>query len=122
LLELVGLLDKFASQEFNLPLLSLFFHLVSFVPGLVYLIIDLLEAGGLLLNGGVKLHSVLGGVLQGLLQVRNLSRQLPLGGLVLGVFLLDLREVLELDGFSFEDSSFHVLDHLLLLLPQLFVP
>jgi hypothetical protein len=56
-----------------------------------------------------------------LLQVSDLSGELALGRLILSVLLLDLGEVLELDGFSLEDSTLHILDHLLLLLAELFV-
>lgn len=37
---------------------------------------------------------------------------------ILGVLLLDLREVLELDGLPLEDVPLHVLDELLLLLAE----
>ena len=40
---------------------------------------------------------------------------------VLSILLLDLGQVFQLDGFTLENSSFHVFDHLLLLLAELVV-
>ena len=55
---------------------------------------------------------------QVLLQVRDLARQFALAGAVLRILLLDLGQVLELDGLALEDTSLHVLDQLLLLLSE----
>ena len=57
-------------------------------------------------------------MLEVLLQVGDLAGKLSLGGTVLGVFLLDLWHVLELDGLTFEDSTLHVLYQTLLLLAE----
>lgn len=58
---------------------------------------------------------------QGLLEVGDLAGKLALGRFVLSILLLNLRLVLELDGLLLEDSTLHVLDHLLLLLAELVV-
>lgn len=61
-------------------------------------------------------------MLERLFQVGNLAGKLTLRRFVLGVLLLDLGKVLHLDRLSLEDAALHVLDHLFLLLAQLFVP
>ena len=60
-------------------------------------------------------------MVQGLLQVGDLARQLALGRLILGVLLLNLWQVLKLNGFPFENGPLHIFNHLLLLLPKLLV-
>lgn len=44
-----------------------------------------------------------------------------MGRSVFGVFLLDLGQVFQLDSFTFEDGTFHILDHLFLFLAELVV-
>merc|ERR1712060_260333 len=51
-----------------------------------------------------------------LLEVSNLTGELALRRAVLSVPLFDLGKVLELDGLTLEDVTFHVLDQLLLFL------
>ena len=73
------------------------------------------------LNGCIELHGLLSCVLQVLLEVSDLTRKLALRGTILSVLLLDLREVLELDSLSLEDTPLHILDQLLLLLTEEFI-
>lgn len=61
---------------------------------------------------------MLGRVPQVLLEVGDLARELALGGAILCVLLLDLREVLELDSLTLEHATLHILDQLLLLLAE----
>jgi len=85
------------------------------------LTIDVLELSKSLIDRGIELHGVLGCVLQCLLKVRNLTRELALRRLVLGILLLDLWQVFQLNCFSLEHRSLHILDHLLLLLSKLLI-
>ena len=80
--------------------------------------VDLLELLQPLLDRLVQLHRVLGRVLERLLQVGDLAGKLALRRLVLGILLLDLWQVLELNGLPLEDGALHVLAHLLLLLER----
>jgi len=106
-------------KQLDLSLLHILFIGLGCLSGLLHVVIHLLEFSQTLFNGGVQLHCILCRVLQGLLQISNLSGKLALGTLVLGVFLLDFRQVLELDGLPLVDSAFHLLDHLVLLLEEL---
>ena len=72
-------------------------------------------------DGSVELHGLLSCVLQVLLEIGDLTRKLALRGTILSIFLLDLGEVLELDGLTLEDTSLHILDKLLLLLTEEFI-
>lgn len=97
-------------QQVDLALtevLAVFLVLIFLTVDVVADIIDLMLA---LIDGSVQLHFLLGGVLQVLLQVGDLARQLALRGTILSILLLDLRQVLKLDRLSFEDASFHVFD------------
>ena len=73
------------------------------------------------LDGSVELHGLLSRVLQVLLEIGDLTRKLALRGTILSILLLDLGEVLELDGLTLEDTSLHILDKLLLLLTEEFI-
>ena len=57
-------------------------------------------------------------MLQVLLEVGHLARQLALRGAVLCILLLHLGQVLELDSLPLEDAPLHVFDELLLLLAE----
>ena len=71
-----------------------------------------------LLNGRIELHGLLRRVLQVLLEVGHLAGQLSLRGTILSILLLYLGKVLELDRFTLEYTSLHVLDEFLLLLTE----
>ena len=87
----------------------------------VDVVADVVDLTFPLLDGGVKLHRLLCSMLQILLEVGDLAGQFTLRRSVLGVLLFDLRQVLELDSLSLEDTALHILDELLLLLTEQFV-
>ena len=87
----------------------------------VDVVADVVDLAFPLLDGGVKLHRLLCSMLQILLEVGDLAGQLTLRRSVLGVLLFNLRQVLELDSLSLEDTALHILDELLLLLTEQFV-
>ena len=91
--------------------LALLFLTIDIIADIVNLALSLLDRR-------VKLHGLLGGVLQVLLKVGDLARELALGGTILCILLLNLGQVLELDGLTLEDAALHVLDQLLLLLAE----
>jgi hypothetical protein len=114
-------LSKSVSKDIELDSLNLFLSVFSLVTLSVDVTRDIINFSLSLLNSGIKLHGVVSGVSQSLLEVGDLTGKFTLGRLVLSIFLFDLRLVLELDSFLLEDSTFHVLDHLLLLLAELVV-
>ena len=87
----------------------------------VDVVADVVDLTFPLLDGGVKLHRLLCSMLQILLEVGDLAGQFTLRRSVLGVLLFDLRQVLELDSLSLENTALHILDELLLLLTEQFV-
>ena len=87
----------------------------------VDVVADVVDLTFPLLDGGVELHRLLCSMLQILLEVGDLAGQFTLRRSVLGVLLLNLRQVLELDSLSLEDTALHILDELLLLLTEQFV-
>ena len=87
----------------------------------VDVVADVVDLTFPLLDGGVELHRLLCSMLQILLEVGDLAGQFTLRRSVLGVLLFDLRQVLELDSLSLEDTALHILDELLLLLTEQFV-
>lgn len=113
----LGFLELFAEQ-IGLVFSHFRFQSLVPVPFLVDVVGNLTDLTLALFDGSVELHRVLCGVLQGLLQVRDLTGQLALGGAVFCVLLLDLWQVLELDCLPLEHALFHFLNVFLLLLPQ----
>lgn len=114
-------LSESVGKDIELDSLDFLLGVLSLITLGVDVTGDVVDFSLSLLNGGIKLHGVVGGVSQGLLEVGNLTGKFTLGRLILSVLLLDLRLVLELDGLLLEDSTLHVLDHLLLLLAELVV-
>ena len=57
-------------------------------------------------------------MLQVLLEVGNLTRELALRAAILRILLLNLGQELELDSLPLEDAPLHVFDELLLLLAE----
>jgi len=120
--KLVLLLLQLACQQLNLILLQILFLSVCVILDSFNLIISLLQFLQSLFDCRIKLHRVLSCVLECLFQVSNLTRQFTLWGLVCSILFLYLRQILQLNSVSLEYCSFHLFDHLFLLLPQLFVP
>lgn len=115
------LLSESVGQDIKLESLDLLLSVLSLVTLSVDVSRDIIDLSLSLLNGGIKLHGVVSGVSEGLLEVGNLAGELALGRLIFSILLLDLRLVLELNGLLLEYGSLHVLDHLLLLLAKLVV-
>jgi len=105
-------------ELYSLDFLLGVFSLVAFSVDVTRNVIDFSLS---LFNSGIELHGVVSGVSQGLLEVSNLAGKLAFRRLIFGILLLDLRLVLKLDSLLLEDSTLHVLDHLLLLLAELVV-
>ena len=95
-------------------------HGVVLVVGLLVIdvVAHVLNFALALLYGSVELHGLLRRVLQVLLEVGHLAGQLTLRGTILSILLLYLGKVLELDRFTLEHTSLHVLDEFLLLLTE----
>ena len=117
-IEVVLLLDQLQSRELELMALGV----LDVVSGVFDLFMNVVKFFHLLFNSRIELDLALSCVLQSLLQISDLSGQFSHGSLVLGILLLDLRQVFHLNGFSLEYCSLHVFDHRLLLLPQLLEP
>jgi len=114
-------LIKLSVEELELGLsqsLAVILVVILFVVDVLGNVVDLALPS---LNGCVELHGLLCSVLQVLLEVCDLTRQLALGGTILSVLFLDLGEVLELDCLALEDTPLHILDQLLLLLTEEFI-
>ena len=114
-------LVKLSVKELELGLsqsLSIVLVVVLLVVNVLGNVVDLALPA---LDGCIELHGLLSRVLQVLLEVSDLTRKLALRGTILSVLLLDLREILELDSLSLEDTPLHILDQLLLLLTEEFI-
>jgi len=108
-------------QHVKLRALDVVLHVFILVALSVDVIRHVLDLALALLDSRVQLHCVFGSVLQSLLQVRDLSRQLSLRGPVLGILLLHLWQVLQLNGLPLEYRSLHILDGFFLLFAKLVV-
>ena len=109
---------KLGVEKLNLALTQVHVILLTLILLGVDVVLDVFNLTFALVDGGIKLHSLLSRVLQVLLEVSNLARKFALGRAILSVFLLNLGQILELDGLTLEDTALHILNKFLLLLAE----